>query len=406
MNAPADSAAVRRGNLSLVLRHIAAHAPCARTEIAAATGLVHASVTALVADLMARGLVREDGAASGGGRGRPRRLLRLMPERVRIIAAHVTWDRIDVVTSGLAGDPVEVVRRPGPSPFDPRERLADAVRDAVTEAAPPAPGVHPGGLVIALAAPVPSAGITLTGVDDAGPPLAALVAERLPGLGCPVDVVNDADMAALAEYHLLAAARPGAAAGTVAFVKSDSGVAGALLVDGRVHPGSHGLAGELGHLPVAFDGPRCRCGAYGCLSLYIGAGAVCDAAGLSEPGGGPPGRARAVTELGRRLRAGEPAALAALDRAGHALGAAIQSIVGVTDAGEIILGGHLADWAPWLTPGIDARLAPRRTAFPDARITVTPGTLGRPAALHGAVRTARDRVLADPTTVGQAQPGR
>lgn len=65
--APTDSAAVRRANLSLVLRYVAAHGPCARTEVAAGTGLVHASVTALVADLIHRGLVAEVGAASSGG---------------------------------------------------------------------------------------------------------------------------------------------------------------------------------------------------------------------------------------------------------------------------------------------------------------------------------------------------
>jgi predicted NBD/HSP70 family sugar kinase len=74
-------------------------------------------------------------------------------------------------------------------------------------------------------------------------------------------VVNDAKAAALAEYHALALR-----GGTVAYVKSDEGVAGALIVDGRVFQGSHGLAGELGHIPVSLDGSVCRCGATGCLT--------------------------------------------------------------------------------------------------------------------------------------------
>ncbi|MGW4245618.1 MarR family transcriptional regulator, partial [Nocardia sp. NPDC004722] len=67
---PTDSAAIRRRNLGLVLRHIADHGPCARTEVAAATGLAHGSVTALVADLTDRGLLREDDALRSGTRGR------------------------------------------------------------------------------------------------------------------------------------------------------------------------------------------------------------------------------------------------------------------------------------------------------------------------------------------------
>ncbi|MFG3289138.1 ROK family protein [Streptomyces sp. NPDC048179] len=406
MNAPADSAAVRRGNLSLVLRHIAAHTPCARTEVAASTGLVHASVTALVADLMQRGLVREDGAATAGGRGRPRRLLRLVPERVRITAAHVGWGRIRVVTTGLAGDLPDVGHvRSAPGPFGPPEHLADAVGAAVTEAvSSPGSDVHPGALVIALASPVMSTGThpAAPGAGRSASTLAALVAERLPGLRCPVEVVNDADMAALAEYHALASVPAERQAGTVAYVKSDAGVAGALLINGRVHHGSHGLAGELGHIPVALDGPRCRCGAHGCLSAYISTRAVCDAVGLADLASAQ-GPDAAVAALLHHLRNGEPRALAALDRAGHALGAAVQSVIGITDAEQIVLGGHLADWVPWLAPGIDARLSARRAAFPTARLTITPGTLGPRAALHGAVRTGRDRTFADPTTVPPAR---
>ncbi|MCI3270688.1 MULTISPECIES: ROK family transcriptional regulator [Streptomyces] len=399
MNSPADSAAVRRGNLSLVLRHIAAHGPCARTEIAAATGLVHATVTALVADLMTRGLVEEVGVTASGSRGRPRRLLHLVAERVRIVAAHVTWGDIRLVTAGVTGELIDAGRARHPGPFGPPEPMADAIATAVTEAVSPGPDVHLGRLVIAMSGPVTSgrAKAPTEGVGWHAPTLGALVAERLPGLSCPVEVVNDADLAALAEYHALRL--PGTEGpSTVAYVKSDSGVGGGLLINGRIHQGSHGLGGEVAHLPVSLDGPRCRCGAHGCLTAYVSTHAVLESAGLGRESV-PEGIDAALAELGRRLRAGEPRALATLDQAGHALGAAIQSIVGLTDAEEIILGGHLTDWIPWLTPGIDTRLAARRRAFPTLPIAVTPGVLGARAALHGAVQTGRDRVLADPAEV-------
>lgn len=110
MISPADSADVRRANLSLVLRHIEAFGPCARTEIAAATGLVHASVTALVADLIERGLVEEAGAALSGGRGRPRRLLRQVPGRVWTVAVQVSWEYVRVWAADLGGAVVHAER--------------------------------------------------------------------------------------------------------------------------------------------------------------------------------------------------------------------------------------------------------------------------------------------------------
>ncbi|MFJ3419991.1 ROK family protein [Streptomyces sp. NPDC086082] len=108
--------------------------------------------------------------------------------------------------------------------------------------------------------------------------LRALVAAELPLLDVPVDVVNDANMAALAEYPALAAEgveHPD----TVAYIKADTGVGGGLLVNGRVHSGSHAMAGEIGHLPIALDGPNCLCGSRGCLAMYIGPEPLLHAAG-------------------------------------------------------------------------------------------------------------------------------
>lgn len=227
--------------------------------------------------------------------------------------------------------------------------------------------------------------------------LAGLVTGHLPDLGCPVEVVNEANVAALAEYHALAAAgvsRPD----TVVYVKGEIGVSGGLLIGGRVHQGSHGMAGEIGHVPVSLDGRSCLCGSRGCLDSYLSLRALIAAAGMGAPAPGQRlGDDRA--ELSRRLRSGDPQALAALDRAGHALGAALLAVASATDAGEAVLGGYLAEWAPWLTPGIDARLTGRRTEIPGVGLTVSVGVLGADATLHGAVQVGRDRILDDPTTV-------
>ncbi|MEU4486738.1 ROK family transcriptional regulator [Streptomyces purpurascens] len=462
MTSPADSADVRRTNLSLVLRHIEAHGPCARTEIAAATGLVHASVTAMAADLVERGLVEEAGVAPSGGRGRPRRLLRLVPGRVWTVAVQVTWEYAQVWVADLqgavvyaeraaydvplgapgpvrgpAGEPgagrttgavtgpdggpaggpaagpeggpiagPAAGRRNGPSggrmprwkagrkPGPVAETIAGAVQSAVARAG----GAHVGRVVIAVPGPVIGGVVgAAIGFGWGATDLAALVAGHLPDLGCPVEVVNEANVAALAEYHALAAADV-SHPDTVVYVKGDIGVSGGLLIGGRVHQGSRGMAGEIGHVPVSLDGRPCLCGSRGCLDTYLSLRALIAAAGMGPlaPGQRP---ADDRAELGRRLHAGDSQALAALDHAGHALGAALLAVAGVTDAGEAVLGGYLADWAPWLAPGIDARLAGRRTEIPGVGLTVSVGVLGADATLHGAVQVGRDRILDDPTSV-------
>jgi len=404
MNAPADSADVRRRNLALVLRYLDAHGPCARTEVAVGTGLVHATVTALMAELIDRGLVAEAGSVPAAGRGRPRRLLRLVPERVVVLAAQVSLESVHVMAADFRGRVLHRESAPHHAPYgDPRALAAVigcVVRSAEAAVRDATPHAHLTQLAVAMAGPVVGPSHLVAAAIDFGwhnTDLRALVVAELPGLDCPVDVVNDANMAALAEYHALAAdgvEHPD----TVAYIKADTGVGGGLLVNGRVHSGSHGMAGEIGHLPIALDGPDCRCGTRGCLATYIGPEPLIHAAGLDRVAEAEGGEA-ALAELDRRLHAGDPDAVAALDAAGHALGAAVLGVSGVTDAGEIILGGYLATWAPWLLPGLDERLAGRRALAPDMQPSITLGVLGGEATLRGAFQTCRDALLDDPTSV-------
>ncbi|MGW0664785.1 ROK family transcriptional regulator [Streptodolium elevatio] len=406
---PADTAAVRRHNLALVLRHIAAYGPCARTELAAATGLVHASVTGITAELIERGLVREVGSAATGGRGRPRRLLRVVPERVMAIAVQVTLERVEVMVGDLAGTVVHRVSEPHRAPYGSPRPLAVVIAREIERAAAVVAGhegAHLARAVVAMAAPVTGPGHTVPAAIDFGwhrTDLRALVEEHLPSLACPVDVVNDANVAALAEYHArIAATRPsGEPPHTVAYIKADTGVGGGLLIDGRIHTGSRGMAGEIGHVPLALDGPECRCGARGCLALYVGPEALATAAGLADLAAAD-GLPAALTELDHRLRADDPTAVAVLTGAGRTLGAAVLAIWGLTDAGEVILGGYLATWGRWLLPGIAEALEGRRAVADRLEPAIVLGVLGGDATLHGALRISREATLDDPTTVPMA----
>ncbi|MGW1991812.1 ROK family protein [Embleya sp. NPDC001921] len=401
--APTDTAAVRRHNLALVSREIAAHGPCARTEVATATGLVPASVTGLAADLIGRGLVAEVGSASTGGRGRPRRLLRLVPGRVVAIAVQVTLERVEVMAADLAGTVVHRTSVPHHAPFgDPEPPAAVLAREigraeAVVRARP---DVHLARVVIAMAGPVTGPGHTVAAAIDFGwsrTDLRALVLAHLPDLACPLDVVNDANVAALAEYHARAE-QGGELPYAVAYIKADTGVGGGLVVDGRIHTGTHGTAGEVGHIPLAFDGPDCPCGARGCLAMYVGPEPLTTAAGLADLAARD-GIDAALAELDRRLHAGDARAVDALAVAGRAVGAAVLAISGLVDPGEVILGGYLATWQAWLTPGVDATLAGRRALTPRLQPAIVTGVLGPDATLRGALRISRESTLANAADV-------
>ena len=87
--------------------------------------------------------------------------------------------------------------------------------------------------------------------------------------GVPVFVENDANAAALAEWHF------GAARGFehVVYLTMSTGVGGGLILGGRLYRGVLASAGEFGHAPVEWDGEPCPCGQRGCLEAYVGGGA-------------------------------------------------------------------------------------------------------------------------------------
>ncbi len=85
-------------------------------------------------------------------------------------------------------------------------------------------------------------------------------------LGAPVRVENDANAAALAEWRF------GAGRGTrdLVYLTMSTGIGGGLVLDGRLHRGAWGGAGEVGHVPIVPDGRECACGRHGCLEAYCG----------------------------------------------------------------------------------------------------------------------------------------
>jgi glucokinase len=88
-------------------------------------------------------------------------------------------------------------------------------------------------------------------------------------LGAPAALENDAHAAAFAEWH----ARAGRGISSLIFLTCSTGVGAGLVLDGRLYRGARDLGGELGHVPVEWEGEACACGLRGCLEAYVGGAA-------------------------------------------------------------------------------------------------------------------------------------
>jgi glucokinase len=200
-------------------------------------------------------------------------------------------------------------------------------------------------------------------------------------------VDNDAKAMALGEWWR------GAGQGSlnVLGMVVSTGVGGGLVVDGRLLDGEHGHAGHIGHVNVLPDGPRCECGAYGCLTaVAAGTGiarriaAALDAGARTrlEPGA-------TATDAARAARDGDALATGLFADAASGLGRAIASATALVDLDRVVIGGSIGIEA-WdlLQPGLEAELR-ARARIPFARnVQVMPAALRHDAGLVGAAALA------------------
>ncbi|MGB9376576.1 MAG: ROK family protein [Mycobacteriales bacterium] len=212
-------------------------------------------------------------------------------------------------------------------------------------------------------------------------PLRERVAEWLPDR--TVRLHNDAICFAVAEHWCGAARGADAALGVV----MSTGVGGGLLLGGRVVDGFTGNAGHIGHIFVELDGPRCGCGATGCLEAVARGPALVEWAqhqGWAAADGGANVSATTAVQLAEDARAGDPIAVAAFARAGTALARALASATNLLDLDVAVIGGGLSNTGSLLFDPLRRELDNRLTMTYARRLRVLPAELGSAAGVVGA----------------------
>jgi glucokinase len=250
------------------------------------------------------------------------------------------------------------------------------------------------------AAGVEPAAITAIGVGCGGPmqfPAGIVSPLNIPGwrdyplrarlveaYGCPVVVDNDAKAMALGEYWR------GAGRGTRSFLGMvvSTGVGGGIVVEGALLHGARGNAGHVGHVIVEPGGPRCACGARGCVEAVASGPSIARLARAALDRGAQSVlrdyAAPTASDVADAARGGDALALALYARAGRALGRGIASATALLDLDRVAVGGGVSQAGSLLFEPLGAELA-RRARLSFARhVVVVPAELGRLAGLVGA----------------------
>lgn len=342
---------LRAHNLSLALRHILANPGAInRAGIAAQTGISRATMSRLVDELIATGLVEEsDDKLPTGGRGRPTSVLSPASGTVIALGLQVNISVLGAYLVDLSGNVLARETLEGDfSGSDPQatlRKLARMGRRVLRE------GREEGTTFLgsALALPGLVSGDTLVTAPNLGwknIPFEELT-HPLHDLHVTL-IANEADLAAFAVAH----PRPGVPEGPASFiyVSGEVGIGGGLVINHQPLSGAHGWSGEIGHICVEPQGNVCSCGARGCLETIAGLKALCRAAGLEDESS-----ARELTQLaGHSAKAQD-----ALANAGHALGQALAGVVNTVDISQVYLGGLVAETALYLLPTLHEELETR-----------------------------------------------
>lgn len=369
-----NSGAIRAANrvrLVQVLRH---EGWATRAELAQQTGLSRATISSLVGELAARGLVSERRAPSGHELGRPAATVALNRSAGVAIAVDVGVRHVAVAVGDLSRTVLTERWMTLPRGHGSTEGTALVLRgidETLSRAA-----IEPEQLIgaaISIAAPVArdSERLLVPGVLPGwnGSELAERVAAQWQ---IPVVMENDANLGALAE-SVSGSSTDG---GDLLYVKVASRVGLGVAFGARVHRGREGYAGELGHVTAEPDGEKCWCGRRGCLETYAGGDGMLRRLGQINCG---------VNSMGRLVAlalAGDREVLGVVADGARALGRALANVALVLAPSTIVLGGELAALGTLLEDPIRAELGTIPFGPPiDLRVS----ELGERASLVGAL---------------------
>lgn len=377
-----SQSALREANSARILDAVRSFGGITQVELAETTGLSPATVSTIVKQLLAAGVVDTRNTVRSGRRAQ---LVTLAHQYGLLVGVHVSLRGVRIVIADSNFTVLE--ERVLPLPFDHRadttlDRVALMIVELTETLGAELDEIL--GIGISVPAPIdPETGIislpaVLRGWEDV--PIADVLSRRL---RVATFVDNDANLGALGE------ARLGAGRGVrdLLFVGVSYTVGAGIMIDGEIHHGVHGTAGEIGHALVDPLGAVCRCGSRGCLNAVVGVQHLIDSLQISH---GP----LSLTELIRLAQEGDPGSGQVVEDAGAAVGTVIANTAATVSPALVIVGGELAQTGDLLLEPIRTAVARRTVLNAAGPLPIVPSQLAARASVMGALALASDHAVA------------
>ena len=349
----------REINTRIVLDLVRTHQPISRADLARLMNMHRASITLLVNELLAEGLIVEGGTGESQ-RGRKPTFLYINAREQCVVGVDIRYSRTFIVVTDLLGKQLVDIKS-FPTERNPERQVAELgarIKGIIAEHKEidtcAGVGVVVPGMVDRVSGRLLNAP-TLGWRDvNLREPLAAAT-------GFPVHIENSGRACALAQVW--ATRGEATSFGDVVFVSVSDGVGVGVVVNGELLHGRHNIAGEFGHLPLNIDGPRCSCGATGCWEAYVSNIATLSryyGRNLAEQR--PASAESATFDVGAliaRARVGDGKALAALQATAQYLGLGLASVINAIDPARVYLSGEITGAWDLLEKTVRTALAER-----------------------------------------------
>jgi N-acetylglucosamine repressor len=326
---------IRDLNRARVLDLIRERTAASRSDLARLSGLSSSTVTSITSALLAEGFLLEDAPSEppgtgSGTLGRPATLLRIDPSAGYVVGIKLAPETLTATVTDLDATPLAMLTLPH-GPTGDREQIGDLFARAIERV------VDKAGIADKVLFGI---GIGVPGIVD--PVTQRISGSPLPGwaeadlvdilearFGLPVLVDNDVNTLTVAE-HLFGAGRGLA---HLLVITVGRGIGMGMVVNGLVDRGARGAAGEIGHVRVVDDGPRCWCGRTGCLESIASEPAIVREV-LAVTG-----QLSTPEDIGERA-IHDPRVARILTSAGQLIGRTVAGVATVIDPQRVVVSGE------------------------------------------------------------------
>jgi predicted NBD/HSP70 family sugar kinase len=384
---------IQEMNRSLILKLMRKYKVCTRAQLAKETGLKQASITKIIASLIELGIVQETGVVEGN-KGRRSIGISINRDLYKFIGVKLSRKSFSIGIYDIYGEEFTYKNEP-----------IDMVQGAAMTLSNMKRVVHE---FLEEYEDVAAIGIAIPGPFLKSKGEIALITE-LPGwenidmkkeftkaFSLPVFIEHDANAAALAEWWFR---ENHFEQGVLVNFLAGEGVGAGIIIDGQLFAGSQGMAGEVGHMSIDFNGRKCSCGNFGCLERYCTTFALVDMTKENlamYPDSVLRDKDLAPEKIFEALESDDSLAVEMVKQIGRYIGYGIINIVNVYNPNWIIISEKMARGGKVLMDSIRETIKPRLIPSVFDNLTIQLTAFTKDSILYGAAAIAADHFLKSP----------